>query len=162
MAFLETAHAVLGISRSGAAASFAQWIGKSNVLLGILYWIPEVQNEPITAVLLFAWSSGEVVRYYFYLMSIVLHGQVPERLTWLRYNLFIPLYPIGMLAELGIMYQALPFLAERKLHFDQYYLFINYLVRVYPLVWFPMYLHMFKQRRSKMKKLRENKALKDK
>ena len=99
------------------------------------------------------------------MLNIVLEGQVPAKLTWLRYNLFIPLYPVGMLAELRIMYLSLPYLEKTKLHtlempnsynfaFD-YYTFIKYLAMVYPFVWFPMYLHMFKQRSKKMNKLKE-------
>ena len=164
LAFLETVHAALGLSRSSPGTSFAQWFGKSNVLLGILYFIPELQNTAVTATLLLVWSTGEIFRYYYYLLNIVFMGQVPKQLTLIRYNMFIPLYPLGMLCELYLMYTSQPYLEERKLHSLElpntlnfafnYSSFIKYLIKVYPLVWLPMYLHMFKQRSSKMKKLK--------
>ncbi|QDZ21317.1 protein-tyrosine phosphatase-like protein [Chloropicon primus] len=167
MALLETVNALLGISRSGALTSFAQWFGKSNVLLCILYFIPELQNNPATALLFFVWSSSEIVRYYYYLLGIVMGKMVPDQLTWLRYNLFVPMYPLGMLCELRLMQLALPYLKERGLHTFklpeplnvdfEYSTFISYLVLVYPLVWLPMYIHMFQQRAKKMKALRQKK-----
>ena len=39
-----------------------------------------------------------------------------ELLSLCRYTLFIPLYPIGMIAEMAIMIQALPYLKAQKLN----------------------------------------------
>lgn len=33
-----------------------------------------------------------------------------------RYTLFIPLYPVGMLAEMALMIQALPYLKAQRLN----------------------------------------------
>ena len=37
-------------------------------------------------------------------------------LVWCRYTLFIPLYPVGMLAEVVLMAKSLPYLKSRKLN----------------------------------------------
>lgn len=36
-------------------------------------------------------------------------------LKWLRYTIFIPLYPLGVLSELSLVALALPYLFERNL-----------------------------------------------
>ena len=158
LALLETVHAAAGVSKSSAGTAFAQWFGKSNVLLAILCFVPELQNSWATAMLMFVWSSSEVVRYYYYLLTIVMGTTIPERLTWLRYTIFIPMYPIGMLCELLIMVLARPHIKglhrvslPNALNFGfDYQAFISALVWVYPLVWLPMYLHMFKLRAKKL------------
>ena len=39
-----------------------------------------------------------------------------EVYTWCRYTLFIPLYPVGMLAEMVLMAKSLPYLKSQKLN----------------------------------------------
>ena len=159
LAFLETAHATIGLSRSSPFAALAQWVGKANVLVAILCFVPELQNTAVTATLLLVWSSSEAVRYYFYLLNIVLAGKVPDLLVWLRYNMFIPLYPLGMLAELRIMHLSVPYLKDRGTHgkFElgsfslEYHAFIKYVTMVYPLLWLPLYLVMWKARAKKLR-----------
>ena len=51
-----------------------------------------------------AWALSEVVRYPHYLATTVASmrkggAEVPAWLEWLRYSVFIPLYPIGLAAE---------------------------------------------------------------
>ncbi len=162
LAFLETVHAVVGISRGSPVTSLMQWSGKSNVLLLMLWAIPEIQNSVVTAILFGVWAFSETIRYYYYLVTILAGGAkgVPKSLTWLRYNIFIPLYPIGMLAERAIMFEAVPWIEQRNLHsyalpnatnfaFD-YALFVKCLAPIYPLVWLPMYLHMWALRAKKL------------
>ena len=36
--------------------------------------------------------------------------------VWCRYTLFIPLYPVGMLAEMVLMAKSLPYLESHKLN----------------------------------------------
>nr|AAT39170.1 putative tyrosine phosphatase-like protein [Oryza sativa Japonica Group] len=77
-----------------------------------------------------------------------------------RYTAFIPLYPIGVgPGEMWTMYQALPFVKERKLYSGffgkfsmSYHSFLVAVLAVYPFLWMKLYLHVFKQRRSKLGK----------
>jgi len=45
-----------------------------------------------------AWSVTEVVRYLFYFCGLL--GHVPYALFWLRYSLFMVLYPMGITGEM--------------------------------------------------------------
>ena len=56
--------------------------------------------------MLFAWTVTEMIRYLFYTLNLL---EVNVALiTWLRYTLFIGLYPIGVTGELLCYYFALP------------------------------------------------------
>jgi very-long-chain (3R)-3-hydroxyacyl-CoA dehydratase len=61
--------------------------------------------------MLLAWSTTEVLRYTFYLFSIL--GAQPKLLTWLRYTTFYVLYPLGAGSEAALIFTSLP--ALRKL-----------------------------------------------
>lgn len=58
-----------------------------------------------------SWSLVEVPRYLFYLFK-QLDWPVPTWLRFLRYNLFYVLYPVGMLSEILIIVNALPFIKQ--------------------------------------------------
>ena len=54
--------------------------------------------------MLIAWSVTEVIRYGFFVFN--LRGEVPAALTWLRYNTFYVLYPLGIGSEMALVYLA--------------------------------------------------------
>ncbi|KAK5846809.1 hypothetical protein PVK06_003108 [Gossypium arboreum] len=58
-----------------------------------------------------------------------------------------------------LMYQALPYIKEKNLYGDffasvpfSYYNFVTVVLLIYPFLWLNLYLHLFKQRRSKLGK----------
>lgn len=53
-----------------------------------------------------AWSMTEVLRYYFYAVS--LYGRPPQAVVYLRYTLFFILYPLGAGSECWLVYLAIP------------------------------------------------------
>ena len=59
---------------------------------------PQAQNNVFIYGLLFAWGITEVVRYSYYALKLA--GLEISLLTWLRYSLFLVLYPTGVLSEL--------------------------------------------------------------
>uniref|UniRef100_A0A803R781 Very-long-chain (3R)-3-hydroxyacyl-CoA dehydratase n=1 Tax=Cannabis sativa TaxID=3483 RepID=A0A803R781_CANSA len=77
-----------------------------------------------------------------------------------RYTAFIVLYPVGLFTgEMWLMYEAVPFIKKKNLYADffsafpfTYYTFVRVLLVLYPFLWLKLYLHLFKQRRSKLRK----------
>jgi very-long-chain (3R)-3-hydroxyacyl-CoA dehydratase len=56
-----------------------------------------------------AWAAVEVPRYLFYTCELLLgKGTSPYALAWLRYSLFVVLYPLGIAGEVGCLYFSLP------------------------------------------------------
>ncbi|GAB4818072.1 hypothetical protein N2152v2_005118 [Parachlorella kessleri] len=81
-----------------------------------------------------------------------------------KYTAFIGLYPVGVMAEIKSVFDALPYLWQRGLHsitmpnrwnvaFD-YHTFSIVLLLVYPFLWLQLYLFLFRQRSKKLRQLR--------
>ncbi|XP_075492901.1 uncharacterized protein LOC142530867 isoform X2 [Primulina tabacum] len=142
LAFLEVIHGAIGIVPSGVVFPLMQWGGRTHFLLAIVRRI------------------HEVIRYSHYALNLT--GSTPKWITLMRYNAFIFLYPIGVFpGEMWLMYDALPFIKKKKLYADHlpfsYYNFVVLLLFCYPFLWLKLYLHLFKQRRSKLGKSKRKK-----
>lgn len=111
---MEILHALIGIVRGSPAAALLQWTGRANVLYAVILAIPEITSSKAAGAMVIAWAVSEVIRYPWYAAQLT--GQCPFWLTWLRYTMFIPLYPIGVLGEIISIYNALPVLEERKMY----------------------------------------------
>ncbi|KAL4741604.1 tyrosine phosphatase-like protein [Aspergillus similis] len=106
LAVAEILHAATGLTRSPVFTTFTQIFARSVQVWAVNYGFPFVtaSSRAYTA-MLFAWSVADAVRYsYFVVLLAGLH--VPSVLRWLRYSLFIILYPIGITAEWWLMYRA--------------------------------------------------------
>ncbi|KAF5470593.1 hypothetical protein F2P56_011097 [Juglans regia] len=165
VAFLEVVHGAIGLVPSGVVHPLLQWGGRIHFLLAVVRLIDEVQELPSVFITFFVWSLTEVIRYLHYALNCI--QSCPSWITYLRYTAFIVLYPIGIApGEMWLMYQALPFVKKKHLHEDlfdglpfSYYNFLRVLLLCYPFLWLKLYLHMFKQRRSKLGKRHEKKEM---
>ncbi|KNA13068.1 hypothetical protein SOVF_120140 [Spinacia oleracea] len=162
VAFLEVIHGALGIVSTGVLLPLMQWGGRSHYLLAIVGNIVELQASPSIFITFVAWSISEIIRYSNYALSCI--GKCPYWSTYIRYTAFIPLYPVGVAGEMWLMYQALPYIMEKDLYKDFfsffpfcYYTFVQVVLLSYPLLWLKLYLHLFKQRRSKLRKHHDKK-----
>ncbi|CAK9174018.1 unnamed protein product [Ilex paraguariensis] len=158
VAFLEVIHGAIGIVPSGVLLPLMQWGGRTHFLLAIVRRIHEIQELPSVFITFVAWSLSEVIRYPHYALSCM--GSSPSLLNYFRYTAFIVLFPIGVgPGEIWLMYQALPFIRKKSLYADafvglpfSYYNFVQVLLLCYPLLWLKIYLHLWKQRSSKLGK----------
>ncbi|XP_062017502.1 uncharacterized protein LOC133733870 [Rosa rugosa] len=146
VAFLEVIHGAIGLVPSGVVIPLMQWAGRTNCIF-VMRQTHEVQQLPAVFITFVAWSISEVIRYPNYALNCI--GSCPPWLTYLRYSAFLVLYPPGMGGETWIMYRALPFL--KKYSFS-YYTFLMVVLFCYPILCLKVYLHMVKQRRSKLGK----------
>ncbi|KAL5581073.1 hypothetical protein UlMin_013515 [Ulmus minor] len=162
-AFLEVVHGAIGLVPSGVLLPLMQWGGRTHFLLAIVRQISEVQELPSVFITFLAWSLSEVIRYPNHALNCI--GSYPYWITYIRYTAFIVLYPLGLIpGEMWLMYQALPYIKKKNLYADffdvlpfSYYDFVRVLLLVYPFLWLRLYLHLFKQRRSKLGKHHEKK-----
>ncbi|KAH8875908.1 Very-long-chain [Schistosoma japonicum] len=110
---LEPFHALLGWIRSGnVLASFFQVFGRSLVLFFIVLPHPQFHSESTTYWLFFAWSLIEIVRYPYYILSLLSFQNA--LITYLRHTLWIVLYPIGFICEGKLIIRSLPLLIESR------------------------------------------------
>lgn len=75
---------------------------------GITYPFPFVTQAPFYASMLVAWSVTEVIRYSYF--ATTLAGIQPAFLTFLRYNTFFVLYPLGIFSECSLIFITSKFL----------------------------------------------------
>lgn len=151
LAVLEIVHAAVGLVPSSVIMVVPQVFSRLMVLWPVLYTFKGTHTSLGLPLLLVAWSVTEVIRYSFYFLNIL--KQVPHILTFLRYTLFIVLYPVGVTGELLCVYAAFPDAARTRVYsitfpnalnfsFDFYYALIIFVLLYIPC--FPMlYMHMF-------------------
>mmetsp|Transcript_6488 Transcript_6488/g.12857 ORF Transcript_6488/g.12857 Transcript_6488/m.12857 type:complete len:224 (-) Transcript_6488:496-1167(-) len=158
VSFLEILHALLGLVRGSPMAALLQWVGRSNVLYAIVLAIPEIKSGVAAGAMVLAWSLSEIIRYPWY--AAQLKGACPFWLTWLRYTMFIPLYPVGVFGEIVSIYNALQTIASKHMYsismpnswnfgFD-YAVFLKLVLLVYPLLWWQLYAMLLKTRSKKL------------
>ncbi|KAK9940382.1 hypothetical protein M0R45_017046 [Rubus argutus] len=146
VAFLEVVHGAIGLVPSGVVFPLMQLAGRANCVY-VIRQTREVQELAAVLITFVAWSISEVIRYSNYALNCI--GSCPPWLTYLRYTAFLVLYPPGMGCETWLMYQALPFM--KKYSFS-YYNILMVVLFCYPFFCVKLYLHMVKQRRSKLGK----------
>ena len=182
-ALLEVAHAALGLVRGSAFVAFVQVFARLAVLLGFVVPVPTAQRSAAFALMAAAWAAVEVPRYVFYVFGTLdKHAAdaadaanvepprqlMPYAVKWLRYSLFIPLYPLGIAGELGCYWAAYGAVQRNEPRLDvampngwnikySHFALMCFLLALYPIgSWF-MIGNMVKARRSALGPAEEQK-----
>lgn len=150
MAIIEIINSATGVVRSPLMTTLMQVASRLLVVLGIWTLLPYAEGNYSYAYLTvhIAWGVTEVVRYYYYALNLV--KAVPQWLEYLRYNLFLVLYPLGISSEIYMIYKALP---EAYILSPYYSLFLLVALIAYLPGTPILYGHMLRQRSKFMKSL---------
>ncbi|KIW64518.1 hypothetical protein PV04_09446 [Phialophora macrospora] len=163
IALLEIVHAAAGLVRASPVTTTMQVASRILVVWVVLDMFPQIVSAtnslgrsvrgstfgPVAfAGILTAWGTTEVIRYGFFVWKAAISERVPAALTWLRYNTFFVLYPIGISSECILMFLALgPAKQQGKL--------VDLLLKLVLVIYVPgsyiLYTHMMVQRRKVMK-----------
>ncbi|MED6242340.1 Very-long-chain (3R)-3-hydroxyacyl-CoA dehydratase [Ataeniobius toweri] len=157
MAVLEVINPLLGLVKTKFFPAMIQVAGRNVILFVIFGSLEEMQNKAVVFFVFYLWSTIEIFRYPFYMLACI--DTEWKLLTWLRYSLWIPLYPLGVVAEAVAVIQSLPIFDEtrlfsiplpsvlgRSLSFS--YTLQLYLVLMF-LGLFINFRHLYKQRRRR-------------
>ncbi|KFD53759.1 hypothetical protein M514_05265 [Trichuris suis] len=149
-------HCSLGVVRAPTLTTLIQVAGRLFVVWPIAHNVVEARTSLGAFLYTIAWSLTEVVRYSFYASSQV--NLTPHFLLWLRYSLFLVLYPLGVTGELLAIFAAIEPIKQRKLSSIEMPNSMNISLNFYYVVWctillylplFPkLYLYMIKQRQK--------------
>ena len=162
-ASLEILHSLLRLVKSSFFATAIQILGRIAIVAILQYYKSSVSIGYL--LLSFAWSLIEIIRYPYYILSLVKGEKksfdIPYILIWCRYSFFIVLYPIGVSGEMITIWNS------RK-DFEKYKLGSKYSVSdlVYPvyILYVPcliyLYSYLFKQRSKVLNKLIPEKTIK--
>ncbi|KAK3567468.1 hypothetical protein QTP86_019987 [Hemibagrus guttatus] len=155
-ALLEVGHCAIGIVRTSVIVTGVQVCSRIFMVWFITHSIRQIQNQESVILFLVVWTVTEITRYSFYTFSLLNH--LPYFIKWARYNMFIIMYPLGVIGELMTIYAALPYVRKAGMYslrlpnkynvsFDYYYCLIIVMLSYIPL--FPqLYFHMLRQRRK--------------
>jgi len=144
LAVLEVFHILLGLLLTTLPTTVLQVASR----LFLVWYVADVYDAPqrsdAYSTMLLAWSVTEVLRYAYY-VRILAGMRVEGAWSWLRYNSFWVLYPLGAGSEAWCCYKAL---GEAKGW--EWRLLVAVLV-AYPPGLFNQYTHMMRQRRKMMR-----------
>ncbi|XP_039251681.1 very-long-chain (3R)-3-hydroxyacyl-CoA dehydratase-like [Styela clava] len=159
LSFMEAVHPFTGIMKGSWITPLMQVFGRNFALFCLWLAADFIKHEWYVTVLLLAWSSIEMVRYPFYVCET---ANIPSRIvTWLRYSLWIPLYPLGVSMETVLYIRVSQVFAERGMYelnmpnaFNFTFKFI-WLIRLYVALLLytivtVMIPHMWKMRQRKL------------
>lgn len=148
-AVLEIIHAALKIVSSPVVTTIKQ-LGSRFMVVVLIDLLKSEEYIGLAGVtglhlIMFAWGITEIVRYSFYFSGLI--DKEVKLLVFLRYTLFLVLYPMGVTGELLIIYS---WMAKDGLTFsvnDVVFaaIFLSY------FIFFPgMFKHMLSQRKKKL------------
>ncbi|KAL7878762.1 hypothetical protein AOLI_G00097360 [Acnodon oligacanthus] len=112
LAVIEVINPALGLVKTGLMPAFIQVTGRNFILFVIIGSLEEMQNKPVVFFVFYLWSAIEIFRYPFYMLACI--DTEWKALTWLRYTIWMPLYPLGVLAEAVAVIQSIPIFDESK------------------------------------------------
>jgi len=167
--FLEIIHSVTGLTKTSASTTFMQVAGRAVVLFSVVDAEPDLQTSLFCYLLVVSWSAVEVFRYPYYIVQI--YELYFPKLMWLRYNIWVPLYPIGLLCEGYLVYQGIELVSESgrltvtlpnrlnvAFHFS---VFLKLYLAAVLIGGMTLLKHMGSQRTKAMKKLAKLKGMED-
>ncbi|XP_019934796.2 very-long-chain (3R)-3-hydroxyacyl-CoA dehydratase [Paralichthys olivaceus] len=159
LASVEVLNAAFGVVRTGVVPTLIQVVGRNFILFIIFGSLEEMHHQPIVFFVFYLWSAIEIFRYPFYMLGCC--NTEWKTLTWLRYTIWIPLYPLGVLAEAVAVIQSIPIFYESKLFSIplpkaigtsikfHYVLYVYLILMVLGL--FINFRHLYKQRKRRFR-----------
>jgi len=104
---LESVHPLLGLVPGGPLMPFLQVIGRLIVNHFLSEPAIRIDSAPYAHYLFIVWSSIEIFRYSFYALRVFKVDIYP--ITWCRYTLFMPLYPMGGFCESQVIMSTIKY-----------------------------------------------------
>ncbi|KAJ8960773.1 hypothetical protein NQ318_020067 [Aromia moschata] len=164
-AVMEVIHAATGMVKSNPVLTAFQVASRVIVVCGILFATTAGRNSIGLPLALTAWSVTEIIRYSTYTLNLM--GVAPYFLKWLRYSLFIGLYPLGITGGAVVHLRVQREIGEGQLYsialpntlnFTFNYQYALWILMFLYIPLFPqLYLHMFSQRKKVLGTERKNK-----
>jgi len=108
--YMEVLHPYFRYTKGGVLTPFIQVTGRNFILFVMINSEERMQTKPVIFYLFMIWSGIELVRYPYYITTLMKKNI--GLLTWLRYSLWIPLYPLGILCEGIIILRNIPYFEE--------------------------------------------------
>ncbi|XP_044283520.1 very-long-chain (3R)-3-hydroxyacyl-CoA dehydratase 4 [Varanus komodoensis] len=106
LSILELLHICLSLEQDHFLPRLLQITERIIILFVVISSQEEVQGKYVVCLLFFLWNITDMVRYTYCMLAVT--GIYFAELTWLHYSLWIPIYPLSVLAQAFAIYQSLP------------------------------------------------------
>eukprot|EP00069_Balaena_mysticetus_P012877 bmy_21829T0 len=146
---------ILTVKITFFSCSIPTWLTERIIILFVVITSQEeVQEKYVVCVLFIFWNLLDMVRYTYSMLSVI--GISYAVLTWLSQTLWMPIYPLCVLAEAFAIYQSLPYFESfgtysTKLPFDLS-IYFPYVLKIYLMMLFIgmyfTYSHLYSERRD--------------
>ncbi|XP_028715608.1 very-long-chain (3R)-3-hydroxyacyl-CoA dehydratase 4 isoform X3 [Peromyscus leucopus] len=154
ISLLELLHIYIGIESNHLFPRFLQLMERVVILFGVITSQEEIQEKYVVCVLFIFWNLLDMVRYTYSMLSVI--GISYAVLTWLSQTLWMPIYPLCVLAEAFTIYQSLPYFESFGANCTMLPLDIStcfpYVLKLYLLVLFIgmyfTYSHLYTERKD--------------
>ncbi|KAK2627345.1 hypothetical protein QTJ16_003311 [Diplocarpon rosae] len=153
LALLEVVHAATSLVRAPINTTAMQVASRLLLVWGIIFQYPFLAKSAAYSTMLIAWSVTEVVRYSYFVFT--LSGYSPGLISWLRYNTFYVLYPMGISSECWLIYTAIKPAKEKR---QEYAWILQLILFIYIPGSYILFTHMMAQRRKLMRAKQIQKA----
>ncbi|KAH9524876.1 Very-long-chain (3R)-3-hydroxyacyl-CoA dehydratase [Bulinus truncatus] len=112
VSFLEIIHVFFKLVHSQILTTVLQVSGRNFILFFLILQEPRLQISPLCWYLFLTWSFIEIIRYPFYILQLL--NLKLKFLIWLRYSVWIILYPLGIktCSEAAIVFQSITYFSE--------------------------------------------------
>ena len=161
---LEILHAIIKFVKSPILTVCMQVLTRNLILLTLQFLPSSISIGYI--LLSYAWSAIEIVRYPFYVFSILKKDfnfeiEIPYFLIWCRYSFFIVLYPIGVSGEMITLFYSREDLDKYS---NNNQIKLSYIIYLFYLFYVPglyvMYKYLLKQRKKVLGNLNSKQSVK--
>jgi very-long-chain (3R)-3-hydroxyacyl-CoA dehydratase len=147
LACLEIVHAAFGVVRAPILTTAMQVASRLLLVWGVINTFPHLSKSAGYSSMLLAWSVTEVIRYSYF--TFTLSGFQPKIISWLRYNTFYVLYPLGISSECWLIYKAIE--PAREMGWYGMAWGLQLVLFVYVPGSYVLFTHMMKQRGKVMR-----------
>jgi len=164
--YIDVFHGCIGLTKSGWKTGLIQVTGRLTII-ALIDGCPDLQTLVSTYCLMVVYLLIEQFRYPYYAVNSL--GLEIYILTWLRYSIWMVLYPSGLLLEAISMLKAIPYYYHsgkwsislpNALNFSfNFGVFLTiFVTTAFPKICYTLITHMMKQRTKKFANEKKKKA----
>ncbi|TDZ36117.1 putative very-long-chain (3R)-3-hydroxyacyl-CoA dehydratase [Colletotrichum spinosum] len=148
LTLVEVVHAATGLVKSPVGTTALQVVARTIIVWMVWFSFPESTAASMAyPALVLSWATADAIRYAYLVLN--LYGKASGFLVWLRYTMFLPLYPVGIASEWWLLYGAIEPGSRISPAIPLVFYFC---LALYVPGSYTMYTYMIKQRRKTLSK----------
>ena len=112
LSLIEVGSSLLGYVNSNSTTTMLQISSRLYIIFFVWRLIPTSRHTRAFVLTIVAWMITELIRYSFYACQIFLKSDNFFLLKWLRYSIFLLVYPLGIIGEMICVWCSLNYIRD--------------------------------------------------